>query len=130
MAKNITLMGASYSDVPAVVLPQTGGGIARFDDASVTTATASDVAEGKVFLSADGTITTGSSSGGGGIQRIVIRPDAELWQSWTYDKYIVADEGVAIPAYTTSAQTLKASEQLAEITADVEHDRYFTSYGI
>ena len=127
MAKNITLMGASYSDVPAVVLPQTGGGTARFDDASVTTATASDVAEGKVFLSADGTITTGSSSGGGGIQRIVIRPDAELWQSWTYDKYIVADEGVAIPAYTTSAQTLKASEQLAEITADVEHYRYFTA---
>lgn len=59
------------------------------------------------------------------IQRIAIRPDAELWQSWTYDQYIVADEGVTIPAYTTSAQTLKASEQLAEITADVEHYRYF-----
>lgn len=65
MAKNISLMGASYSDVPAIILPQTGGGTARFDDASVTTATASDVAQGKIFLSADGTITTGSSSGGG-----------------------------------------------------------------
>ena len=41
MAQNITLMGASYSDVPAVQLPKTGGGTARFDDASVTTATAS-----------------------------------------------------------------------------------------
>ena len=59
------------------------------------------------------------------IQRIAIRPDAELWQSWTYDKYIVADEGVTISAYTTTAQTLKASEQLDEITADVEHYRYF-----
>jgi len=66
MAKNITLMGASYSNVPAVQLPQTGGGTARFDDASVTTATASDVASGKVFLAADGTITTGTNSGGGG----------------------------------------------------------------
>lgn len=65
MAKNITLLGASYSDVPAVNLPQTGGGTARFDDVSVTTATASDVAQGKVFVASDGTITTGTSSGGG-----------------------------------------------------------------
>lgn len=66
MAQNITLLGASYSAVPAVVLPKTGGGTARFDDASITTATASDVASGKVFLASDGTITTGTSSGGGG----------------------------------------------------------------
>ena len=66
MAQNITIMGASYSDVPAVQLPKTGGGTARFDDASITTATASDVASGKVFLASDGTITTGTSSGGGG----------------------------------------------------------------
>ena len=66
MAKNITLLGASYSDVPAVDLPQTGGGTARFSDASVTTATESDVASGKIFLKADGTISTGTASGGGG----------------------------------------------------------------
>lgn len=33
MAKNITLMGADYPAVPAVVLPQTGGGEAMFVDA-------------------------------------------------------------------------------------------------
>ena len=66
MAQNITLLGASYSDVPAVTLPKTGGGTARFDDASVTTAVASDVASGKIFLAANGTITTGTASGGGG----------------------------------------------------------------
>lgn len=65
MAQNITLMGASYSAVPAVTLPKTGGGTARFDDASVTTATAADVASGKIFLASDGTITTGTASGGG-----------------------------------------------------------------
>lgn len=65
MAQNVTLLGASYSNVPAVVLPKTGGGTARFDDASVTTATASDVASGKVFLASNGTITTGTASGGG-----------------------------------------------------------------
>lgn len=66
MAQNITLMGASYSNVPAVKLPKTGGGTARFDDATVTTATASDVASGKIFLASNGTITTGTASGGGG----------------------------------------------------------------
>lgn len=66
MAQNITLMGASYTGVPAVTLPKTGGGTARFDDASVTTATASDVASGKIFLASNGTITTGTNSGGGG----------------------------------------------------------------
>ena len=65
MAQNITIMGASYSAVPAVTLPKTGGGTARFDDASVTTATASDVASGKIFLASDGSITTGTASGGG-----------------------------------------------------------------
>lgn len=66
MAQNVTIMGASYSNVPAVTLPKTGGGTARFDDASVTTAVASDVASGKVFLASNGTITTGTASGGGG----------------------------------------------------------------
>lgn len=66
MSQNITLLGASYSAVPAVTLPKTGGGTARFDDATVTTATASDVASGKVFLASDGTVTTGTASGGGG----------------------------------------------------------------
>lgn len=30
MAANITLLGADYPDVPAVLLPKTGGGTARF----------------------------------------------------------------------------------------------------
>ena len=34
MAQNITIMGGSYSDVPAVTLPKTGGGTATFYDAS------------------------------------------------------------------------------------------------
>jgi len=65
MAQNITLLGASYSAVPAVELPKTGGGTARFDDVTVTTATAEDVAQGKVFVASDGSITTGTASGGG-----------------------------------------------------------------
>lgn len=32
MAQNITLLGASYQAVPAIDLPKTGGGTARFID--------------------------------------------------------------------------------------------------
>ncbi len=66
MAQNITLLGASYSAVPAVTLPKTGGGTARFTDVTPTTAVASDVASGKIFFLSDGTQSTGTSSGGGG----------------------------------------------------------------
>ena len=66
MAQNISLLNADYSAVPAVLLPKTGGGTARFDDCTVVTAAASDVASGKVFVASDGTITTGTASGGGG----------------------------------------------------------------
>lgn len=66
MAQNITLLGASYSDVPAVNLPKTGGGTATFTDVTDTTAAASDVAQGKYFYTSAGVRTAGTASGGGG----------------------------------------------------------------
>lgn len=66
MSQSISLWGASYTDVPGVLLPKTGGGTALFSDATPTTAQAADVASGKYFLAADGTLTQGTGSGGGG----------------------------------------------------------------
>ena len=66
MAQNVTVQGASYSAVPAVQLPKTGGGTASFTDVTDTTASASDVASGKYFYTAAGVRTQGTSSGGGG----------------------------------------------------------------
>ena len=65
MAQNITLLGASYSAVPSVLLPKTGGGTASFTDVTDTTAAASDVASGKYFYTAGGVRTQGTASGGG-----------------------------------------------------------------
>lgn len=62
------------------------------------------------------------------VKQIAIRPDAELWKSWTYGKNIVADEGVAIPPYQTTTNTLKATEQLDEITADAANYKYFLTF--
>ena len=72
MAQNITLMGATYSAVPAVDLPKQGGGTATFTDVTDTTAAASDVASGKYFYTAAGVRTAGTSSGGGGTSNFTL----------------------------------------------------------
>ena len=65
MAQNVTVAGASYTDVPAVNLPKTGGGTATFTDVSDTTAVAGDVAQGKYFYGNDGIRIEGTATGGG-----------------------------------------------------------------
>ena len=69
MSQNISLWGASYSNVPSVTLPKTGGGTASFTDVTDTTATASDVASGKYFYTAAGVKTQGTSTSGGYISQ-------------------------------------------------------------
>ena len=66
MAQNITLLGASYSAVPSVLLPKTGGGTAQFDDTTISSnaAAASDIASGKLAW-VNGSLITGTASGGG-----------------------------------------------------------------
>lgn len=89
MAQNITLMGAAYADVPAITVPKTGGGTARFSDASVTTAVESDVAEGKTFLLADGSIGTGTASGGD-------EPSEPTYETYFDDSINVGEYGISI----------------------------------
>lgn len=76
MAQNdISLMGAVYPDVPAVTLPIDGGGTAKFTDVSDTTASASDVAQGKYFYTSSGVYTEGTASGGGAAVVVTETPD-------------------------------------------------------
>lgn len=138
MAQSITIAGATYPDVPALTIPKSGGGTASFIDVSDTTATAEDVIAGKYFYTAAGVKTEGTGtgggieiietldshggtiveingtpSGGGNLNPWVMRPDAEKIYTLAYDKYIVADEGVTLPGYTTTSTSLKASETIS-----------------
>lgn len=60
MAQNVTIAGASYTGVPSIVVPKTGGGTAVFADPSVVTATTSDVVSGKYFIDSTGTLVEGT----------------------------------------------------------------------
>ena len=62
MAQNITLLGASYSDVPAVTLPKTGGGTATFYDASETETITQN---GTYDVRYDASVVVNVSGGGG-----------------------------------------------------------------
>lgn len=68
MAQNVTIAGNQYPSVPSILIPKTGGGgNATFTDTSPTTASASDVAQGKIFFDSTGTQQTGTASGGSAV---------------------------------------------------------------
>lgn len=88
MAQNITLLGASYSAVPAVTLPKTGGGTASFTDVTDTTAAAADVASGKYFYTSAGVRTQGTSSGGGSSKNVQIAQSTSRATSTSYTNLV------------------------------------------
>ncbi len=61
MAQNISLLGATYYDVPAVELPKSGGGLATFMDTSDADAVAGDISSGKMAY-VNGALVTGSAT--------------------------------------------------------------------
>lgn len=120
MAQNITLLGASYSAVPAVTLPKTGGGTASFTDVTDTTAAAADVATGKYFYTAAGVRTEGTNSGGGGESKntqvvqgttrttkstlTAIGAEMTVTKTGTYDVYWSAFRSSTSSSYTYGTQ--------------------------
>ena len=68
----------------------------------------------------------GQIATGAPLKLYAIRPDAELIQTYSYDKLINEDESVTIPSYTTTATILKASEALSPtITLDYTNYNYY-----
>lgn len=143
MAQNVTVAGASYSDVPSVTLPKTGGGTASFTDVTGTTALAADVASGKYFFTASGVLTLGTASSGGGTGGVTQDANGYLvlsdqggggggGDSWSWigknptkmhtltERVSFSDLGVGSWTYSTSASTLRAEQDYSSaISCDI-----------
>ena len=68
MAQNVVINGVTYSDVPEVDIPKSGGGTAKFYDTSGADIAAGDVLSGKTGFGASGSVSgsmanNGSTSG-------------------------------------------------------------------
>lgn len=66
MAQNVIINGVTYSSVPEVDIPKSGGGTAKFYDTAAADVAASEVLNGKKFAGANG-MDTGSMANNGAL---------------------------------------------------------------
>lgn len=62
MAQNVVINGVTYSNVPEVDIPKSGGGTAKFYDSSGATVTAGDMLNGVKAIGQNGEVTGNISS--------------------------------------------------------------------
>lgn len=95
MAKNVVINGVTYSDVPEVDIPISGGGTAKFMDTSDADAVAGDVLSGKKAY-VNGQLVTGN----------IQSKAAETFTPGTSDQTIAASQ------YLSGAQTIEGDANL------------------
>ena len=64
MAQNVVINGVTYSNVPEVDIPKSGGGTAKFYDTASASASAADILTGKTAYGASGSVSGSMPSNG------------------------------------------------------------------
>ena len=64
MAQNVVINGVTYSNVPEVDIPKSGGGTAKFYDTASANITSSDVLTGKTGFGSSGEVSGGMANNG------------------------------------------------------------------
>lgn len=64
MAQNVIINGVTYSNVPEVDIPKSGGGTAKFYDTASASASAADILTGKTAFGASGSVSGSMPSNG------------------------------------------------------------------
>lgn len=96
MAQNVVINGVTYSNVPKVQIPKSGGGTAEFIDTSDATLDSGDKMLSGVTAYASGTLYTGS----------ITSKSATTYTPTTSDQTIASGQ------YLSGAQTIKGDANL------------------
>lgn len=64
MAQNVVINGVTYSNVPEVDIPKSGGGTAKFYDTAGADITSADVLTGKTGFGSSGSVSGGMANNG------------------------------------------------------------------
>ena len=64
MAQNVVINGVTYSNVPEVDIPKSGGGTAKFYDTAGATLSAGDLLTGKTAFGASGSVSGSMTDNG------------------------------------------------------------------
>lgn len=64
MAQNVIINGVTYSNVPSVNIPKSGGGTAVFHDTASATASGADILTGKKAYNASGEVSGSMANNG------------------------------------------------------------------
>ena len=64
MAQNVVINGVTYSNVPEVDIPKSGGGTAKFYDTGSADITSADVLTGKTAFGSSGEVSGGLANNG------------------------------------------------------------------
>lgn len=101
MAQNVVINGVTYSNVPEVDIPKSGGGTAKFFDASSGDAAAGDILTGKTAFNASGAVSGSMANNGS-----------------TGGTISTKDGAVAIPAgYTSGGSVSILASAVTDLTA-------------